>query len=1166
MACQLDLLCGLPNDTAMRKALDSLPPTLFKTYEKLLERVNTRHSSVKQMVQRALRWIVHGKEPLSIAALCEAISIQDDDKTLDDGSICEEEDILVHCSSLIRRTADGENLELAHFTVKEFLESLPMDADSPLASYSQYEEHVIPYLAKTCLTFLTFEDFQGPVIEDWDKWEAQQSQYPFRLHAVEFWDQYVEDAGLWENKILFSWIQNLFNSSKKSCFRAWIRDFVYGNVYVDWGINLFNDSDDYPPYELDRANFEVSTRFMCKGGITPLHIAAALGSRKLCELLLDSGSNISQMSSLGAPIHCALAGFRNLGKPLGTDWEHSDTDPAGARRGKVVEFLIQSRIGLPTSYSNHLGKECSWSKLAILSGIGSGRQHVLVTLVNAGAKLDKGGLIGLAGWDQLDAIGFDRESLEALLTTLKETGQDDEAWSDLLHAAIPLDTPIPTDLLRDRTTLSTSVEELNELLHDAIRFDNVEAITFLSNDHRLDLRAGLSGMEDPLIHIAVSSNSLGALETLLSLGLEIDIANEYGKTALHLAAEDELVSRLCISILLDHRASTTVVDQRGYSVWHVAAYSDNKTAIQILLNRDIDAHKAQLLPDRDGYVPLFAAAYSSQPDAFKILLLHFENLEHFPQLSPEGYGLVHYAVRMNSFKLLKLLKTKDFDLSQRTDVGRTAFHFLPYEVDSEILELLIESGVDPSTPAHDGATPLHTLMERVTDINDEIFKILATETTVNAMTHEGKTPLHFITNSIDGNEMYYPMRSHFLHELVLAKGANIHALDKAGRSCLWMLFEAIEIRKLLPSSSPSQRRALVDFVASILELITEPAVLHQPILWEGKTCSLVNWAICRRCDDLVEILLSKGFDVDLKMGTPGGSIMRSAVETACSYGCNLGCLRILLERSARLFEPDEEGLYIPHQVCAGPFYHDSSLLEQLCEYGLDWNRRADISSKTPIMLAARNGKQDHVRFLLQHGVDLRAKESYNWQALHWASLSTDPLLLKHFIGRDVDWNAQVNFHSKGEFLGSCGVLHLATVKENPETVRLIVQESLVEDINVLNGNGLSPLHIAASHGNAQMVEILVLAGANIDLKCPRSDIGIRPIHSAISHGARPTTEALLRHGCSLAPDERGMTLKQYALKHKQTEIISILEKYISKQGMPPRFTFLSNRARDSIGT
>jgi ankyrin repeat protein len=421
------------------------------------------------------------------------------------------------------------------------------------------------------------------------------------------------------------------------------------------------------------------------------------------------------------------------------------------------------------------------------------------------------------------------------------------------------------------------------------------------------------------------------------------------------------------------------------------------------------------------------------------------------------------------------------------------------------------------------------------------------------MTEDGQTPLHFIINGIGVSEDMYRVRRHFIHELVVGKGANIHALDKEGRSCLWMVFKAWETGKPFSTHHPIEQQGFVELVASIIEFITETAVLHQPIPWAGNTCSLLNWAICLRYVNLITLLLSKGFDVDLKIGTPGGNIIRSAVETACFYGCNIDCLDVLLERSTRLFEPDEEGHYLSHLVCAGPNL-TTFPLEKLCEYSLDWDQRAVLSSKTPIMLAAMVGKQDHVKFLFRHNVDLRAKDSHSWEVCHWAASSPNPQLLKEFIGRDVDWNAKVHMRSKGEYLASCSVLHIATASGNPENVRLIVHESLIKDFDVLNGHGMSPLHIAAGHGSAEMVEILIQAGANIDLKSPWIDNGMRPIHMAISHGRRTTTQALLRHGCSLAPDAQGVTLELFALKYKQKEIISILEEYISEIGMPPSFS------------
>jgi ankyrin repeat protein len=457
-------------------------------------------------------------------------------------------------------------------------------------------------------------------------------------------------------------------------------------------------------------------------------------------------------------------------------------------------------------------------------------------------------------------------------------------------------------------------------------------------------------------------------------------------------------------------------------------------------------------------------------------------------------------------------------------------------------------------------------MKGVVDTDDKALNILATNESVNAITEDGQTPLHCIINGTVRSDYMYHVRRHFLHELVVGKGANIHALDKEGRSCLDMVFKAWEIGKPFNTHHPIEQPGFAELVASIVELITETAVLHQPIPWKGNTCSLLNWAICLRYDGLIALLLSKGFDVDLKMRTPGGNIIRSAVETACFYGCNIDCLNTLLERSTRLFEPDEEGHFLSHLLCVGP-NRTTFPLEKLCEYGLNWDQGAVFSSKTPIMQAALVGKQDHVNFLLRHDVDLRAKDSHNWQVCHWAALSPNPQLLKDFLGREVDWSAKVHMRSKGEHLTFCSVLHIATASANPENVRLLVHESLIKEIDVLNGHGMSPLHIAAGHGSAEIVEILIQAGANINLKSPWSDNGMRPIHMAISHGLRTTTQVLLRHGCSLAPDTQGVTLELYALKYKQNDIISILKDYISKskKGMSPKFSSHQTKRRSLWG-
>ncbi len=268
MACQLDYLCSLPNDAEKRKALSSLPPGLNPTYERILDRVNNSNESIQRMVQNALQWIVNPIRDVPIPALCHATSIKGGDRILDEEAIYDEEDILMHCSSLIRRSEDGERLEMAHFTVKEFLSAIDPKAHSPYSRYSQVKSFVYPQLAIICLTYLTLDCFGDIVVQDFDSWNAQQhSQYPFPKHAVRSWTRYAKSG--WESTSTLEFAKKLFDPSVSTCFLQWARDLIYYEVENLPATNkYFNDFIYYQAGRIQGNDkyFNVVTQYFCAGG------------------------------------------------------------------------------------------------------------------------------------------------------------------------------------------------------------------------------------------------------------------------------------------------------------------------------------------------------------------------------------------------------------------------------------------------------------------------------------------------------------------------------------------------------------------------------------------------------------------------------------------------------------------------------------------------------------------------------------------------------------------------------------------------------------------------------------------------------------------------------------------------------------------------------------
>jgi hypothetical protein len=292
VACQLDYLCELNTDKAIRKALNSLPPTLFATYERILDRVNASNADTRMLVQMVLKWIICSSVPLSTKELLEAVSINEGDTKRDFDAMPDEEGILKWCSSLVRRTPAGDRLELAHFTVEEFL--LAIDATKPGNPYAAYkitpEDQELP-LAKLCLTYLLFDEFQDiDCTENEEDDDLYSDDLSFYSYCSKYWAehalQYRHDQGL------LDLVKIMFNPSKSGNFVSWSSHWIWNNSSA---VDL----------ELIR-NAET------------LHFAAALSFSDVCEWLIkdhDRIADLDKISGIGTPLYCALTGENLLNLP-----------------------------------------------------------------------------------------------------------------------------------------------------------------------------------------------------------------------------------------------------------------------------------------------------------------------------------------------------------------------------------------------------------------------------------------------------------------------------------------------------------------------------------------------------------------------------------------------------------------------------------------------------------------------------------------------------------------------------------------------------------------------------------------------------------------------------------------------------------------------------------
>ena len=340
MACQIDYLCQLPDNRERCLALESLPPDLKSTYERILSRVDETNIHVRTLVQRTLRWLIVAKEKLTISALREALSMKDGTQKLDNDAVPDEFVLLRACSSLVRKSTSGQELELAHFTVKEFL--LGIDRDSEFSAYRVDVEQSEVELGKVCLTYLTLQDFDSRV--SWRR-KAQikrYEEYAFRHYAVTNWPSHAS-CRLGDPDLL-DLTQKLLDPSRPGTFMTWIQDYQIILIFRDnpvwrtWGTEKYENTD-----------------FGIVENTPPLHCASALALPEICKWLLDSGCEVDHKSRFGSPINHALAGPESL---VNSIWLHPLSEEEHERKLKVIDILLEagadpngeSREGLPATH------------------------------------------------------------------------------------------------------------------------------------------------------------------------------------------------------------------------------------------------------------------------------------------------------------------------------------------------------------------------------------------------------------------------------------------------------------------------------------------------------------------------------------------------------------------------------------------------------------------------------------------------------------------------------------------------------------------------------------------------------------------------------------------------------------------------------------------------
>ena len=153
--------------------------------------------------------------------------------------------------------------------------------------------------------------------------------------------------------------------------------------------------------------------------------------------------------------------------------------------------------------------------------------------------------------------------------------------------------------------------------------------------------------------------------------------------------------------------------------------------------------------------------------------------------------------------------------------------------------------------------------------------------------------------------------------------------------------------------------------------------------------------------------------------------------------------------------------------------------------------------------AAEIGQLMDVRYWIQAGADLNAKDDEGMTPLHYSAYYAHAEIVRALIEAGADMNPK--------YEGSSTPLHMSAdvydVVEVPEVIRALIEGGA--DVNAKTDEGTTPLHFSAKNENLEVVRYLINNGADVNAK---TDGGETPLQMSAKNEDLETARVLIKAG------------------------------------------------------
>ncbi|GAP89886.1 putative ankyrin repeat protein [Rosellinia necatrix] len=780
VSCQLDYLGELLTDRERRDALSELPPTLPATYERILMKADQSSASVRKLVQKTLLLIRANFCYLSY--LLEALPIREDSDTLSTDDLVSEYDIMLNCSSLIRRSADGQKLEFSHFTVQEFLDGID-PTNTTLGFYHTSSPRAGNTLSQTCLRYLMLSDHAQKPRADMEYIESirvRARTRPLYRYCSIKWVQCVAELSHEEkcdhtgvDDATLELIRALFDSRKSTSLCQWIIDYVDGRVSEYWQyllLDLPNSAEDLTksgivgpwgfdigagvnihdkvlraPNSREKFDFVTFLTAVLRPSFTPLHMASMLGLPSLCDYLLKQGAKVNLKSDFGTPLHCALGGLDVFlcgdgfisRRPIGKFFSlGNNLRPPVIAQKKTVRLLLAAGARAAACFSTPFQRRTLMG-LMHLSSRRMDPFHLVPDLVRAGLTIEAEDLNQMECWLRYNAEmprlldePNERDTYVSLLKCLKSIdGKMDTTTRlySIIYEFAKTHVFYGGDLTPEIAEVTDTSEDM---LKSIIVNNDVMALEEILDNDDEDIQGliktvkfNIQGDEWTPVHLACNSGSADVLEMLLKMGIDADPTTPNGRKPIHLAIarNDGDILR----ILLRQGLSTLAKFSYQGTIWHWAAFQHgNAQVLRLLVTWAPDMDEALQVVSDLGQTPIGVALDRNNREATKLLVNHCRTAAFFKSYSP----LYRLAAQLGCLEVVKKLievgiRPDGFDVKLGSPL-----HYIHPKASVPCVELLVEIFPHCYQQRDNGQIPFQSLLARAVhedvEMNPQVFEVL----------------------------------------------------------------------------------------------------------------------------------------------------------------------------------------------------------------------------------------------------------------------------------------------------------------------------------------------------------------------------------------------------------------------------------------------------------